>query len=170
MRPVTRVLAAENSFPRTIKGKQGNSLRPSIFLRVASVLTLLYCAGHTSGMPWTPAQGAGEMAVLEAMKSQHFETAGVTRTYWDFYYGFGVAITGYLLVQAVVLWQLAALAKSQTITLRPIIASLCVGFLVNAVIVWKFFFAIPLVMAVAITVSLGFAFFAAGRRQTSAGS
>ena len=49
-----------------------------------------------------------------------------------------------------------------------IIASLCIGFLVNAVIVWKFFFAIPLVMAAAITVALGLAFIAAGRRLTSA--
>ena len=143
-------------------------MRTSILLRVASVLTLLYCAGHTSGIPWTPAQGAGDMAVIEGMKSQHFEIVGVTRTYWDFYYGFGVAITGYLLVQAVVLWQLAALAKTHTVSLRPIIASLCVGFLVNTVILWKFFFAIPLVMAVAITVLLGFAFFAEGRRLTSA--
>jgi hypothetical protein len=143
-------------------------LRPSIFLRIASILTLLYCAGHASGIPWTPAQGAGEMAVLEAMKSQHFEIAGVTRTYWDFYYGFGVAIIGYLLVQAVVLWQLGPLAKTETVSVRPVIASFCVGFLVNAVIVWRFFFAIPIVISAAITVSLGFAFFAAGRRLTSA--
>ncbi len=143
-------------------------LRPSILLRIASVLTLLYCAGHASGMPWTPVQGAGEVAVLEAMKSQRFEIAGVTRTYWDFYYGFGVAIIGYLLVQAVVLWQLGGLAKTEAVSVRPIIASLCVGFLVNAVIVWRFFFAIPLVMAAAITLSLGLAFFAAGRRLTSA--
>ena len=139
-------------------------MRPTILLRVASVLTLLYAAGHTSGIPWTPVLGAGEMAVVEAMKSQHFEVVGATRTFWDFYYGFGVAITGYLLVQAVVLWQLAALAKSQAVSLRPIIASLGLGFLVNAVILWKFFFAIPLVLAVAITAVLGFAFFAADRR------
>jgi hypothetical protein len=148
--------------------RMGDFLRPTIFLRVASVLTLLYFAGHTSGIPWTPVQGPGEMAVVEAMKSQHFEVVGVTRTFWDFYYGFGVAITGYLLVQAVVLWQLAALAKTQSVSLRPIIASLCVGFLVNAVILWKFFFAIPLVLAIAITVVLGFAFFAADRRPERA--
>jgi hypothetical protein len=119
-------------------------------------------------MPGTPVQGAGEVAVLEAMKSQRFEIAGVTRTYWDFYYGFGIAIIGYLLVQAVVLWQLGGLAKTEAVSVRPIIASLCVGFLVNAVIVWRFFFAIPLVMAAAIALSLGLAFFAAGTRLTSA--
>jgi len=119
-------------------------------------------------VPWTPAQGPGELAVLKAMKSQSFEVAGVTRTYWDFYYGFGVAIIGYLLVQAIVLWQLGALATIETVSVRPIIASLCLGFLVNVVIVWRFFFPIPLIISAAITVSLGFAFFAAGRRLTSA--
>lgn len=66
-------------------------MRPSLFLRIASVLTLLYCAGHTSGIPWTPVKGAGEVAVLDAMKSQRFAFAGVTRTYWEFYYDFGIA-------------------------------------------------------------------------------
>ena len=66
------------------------------------------------------------------------------------------------------LWQLGALAKTETVSVRPIIASLCLGFLVNAVIVWRFFFAIPIVISAAITVSLGFAFFTADRRLTSA--
>ncbi len=140
-------------------------MRTSLLLRIASVLTLLYCAGHASGMPWTPVTGAGEVAVLDAMKSQRFEFVGVTRTYWDFYYGFGIAIIGYLLVQAVVLWQLAGLAKNEAVPLRPIIAALAAGFLFNALIVWKYFFAIPLICAAAITIVLGLAFFARGRRH-----
>jgi hypothetical protein len=38
------------------------------------------------------------------MKSHHFDAMGFSRTYWDFYYGFGLVISGYLLVQAVMLW------------------------------------------------------------------
>ncbi len=44
-------------------------MKTSLWLRIASILTLLYCAGHAAGMPWTPAQGPGEVTVLEAMKS-----------------------------------------------------------------------------------------------------
>src|SRR5713101_1616350 len=71
-------------------------MNSSTFLRVASIITLLYFAGHTAGIPWTPAVGPGEVAVLEAMKSHSFATQGFQRTYWDFYFGFGVIICGNL--------------------------------------------------------------------------
>jgi len=44
-------------------------MTPSFLLRIAAVITLLYCAGHTMGMPWTPATGPQEAAVLDAMKT-----------------------------------------------------------------------------------------------------
>ncbi len=77
------------------------------------------------------------------MKSHHFDAMGFSRTYWDFYYGFGLVISGYLLVQAVVLWQLASRAKADSVRVRPIIASFFVSFLVNAILVWKYFFTVP---------------------------
>jgi len=46
------------------------------------------------------------------MKSQHFLAQGATRTYWDFYFGFGVLIGVFLLIQAVALWQIGSLAKN----------------------------------------------------------
>ncbi len=112
-------------------------------LRVASVITFLYFAGHTLGIPWTPAVGPQEVTLLESMKSHHFDAMGFSRTYWDFYYGFGLVISGYLLVQAVVLWQLASRAKADSVRVRPIIASFFVSFLVNAILVWKYFFTVP---------------------------
>jgi hypothetical protein len=56
-------------------------MTPSLLLRIAAVITLLYCVGHTMGMPWTPAAGPQEAAVLEAMKTTQFDTMGSTRTY-----------------------------------------------------------------------------------------
>jgi pimeloyl-ACP methyl ester carboxylesterase len=40
---------------------------------------------------------------MRAPRSHSFEAEGFRRTYWDFYLGFGVIISAYLLVQAVVL-------------------------------------------------------------------
>jgi hypothetical protein len=51
-------------------------MKSSIFLRIASIITLLYFAGHTSGIPWTPDVGPGAVPVLEAMKSHSFEVIG----------------------------------------------------------------------------------------------
>lgn len=98
-------------------------MKPSILLRIASIITLLYFAGHTAGMPWTPAVGPGELPIIEAMKTHAFEAGGVTRTYWDFYFGFGVCISAFLLLQAVVLWQLGSLAKRDAVQARPFVAS-----------------------------------------------
>jgi hypothetical protein len=140
-------------------------MRTPLLLRIAAVITFLYFAGHTAGMPWTPAKGPGEMPVLEAMKSHAFDADGFKRTYWDFYFGFGVIISAYLLVLAMVLWQLGSLAKTDAVRVRPMVASFFVVFIVNAFLAWKYFFALPAVMTVAISVCLALAFVAAGRRN-----
>jgi hypothetical protein len=136
-------------------------MKPSILLRIAAILTLLYAAGHTMGMPWTPSTGPQQSALIEQMKSNPFEVMGSVRTYWDFYFGFGVAISAYLVVQAVVLWLLAPLASDNALRLRPIIAALFIAFAVNAVIVYMYFFVVPLILALAIAVCLALAFISA---------
>ncbi len=119
-------------------------------------------------MPWTPVVGPQELAVIDAMKSIRFDVMGSSRTYWDFYFGFGVAISFYLAVQAVVLWQLAALARTAPKQVRPTIAAFFIGFVANAIVVWKYFFAVPLVLAVAIAICLALAFVSLGRREAAA--
>jgi len=142
-------------------------MNASLLLRVAAVITFLYFAGHTAGIPWTPGGAPADMRVLEAMKSHSFDVEGFTRTYWDFYFGFGIIISVYVLALAVVLWQLGSLAKTDAIRVRPIIASIFVAFVVNAAIAWRFFFAIPVGVTVAISVCLALAFVMAGRRKAT---
>lgn len=137
------------------------------FLRVAAVLTLLYCAGHTMGMPWTPYTDPEATSVLEAMKGHRFEAEGFKGTYWDLYFGFGLVISVYLLVQAVVLWQVASLAKADAVRARPVVASFLIAFVVNAVLSWKYFFAVPVVMAGLIAICLATALGLARRTQVA---
>ena len=54
-------------------------MKAPLFLRIAAVITFLYFAGHTAGIPWTPAVGPNELPVLEAMKNQTFEAEGFKR-------------------------------------------------------------------------------------------
>jgi len=135
----------------------GSDMSPSLLLRIAAVLTLLYCAGHTMGMPWTPSVRPQDIAVLDAMKSDRFEVLGSTRSYWDFYIGFGISISVYLALQAIVLWQLAPLAKEAGARVRPIIGVFLAGFVANALVVWLYFFWVPLVFAIAIATTLAWA-------------
>jgi uncharacterized membrane protein len=139
-------------------------MKTPILLRVASIFTLLFAAGHTLGgmQSWSP---AGDTAVLQAMRSFRFDAEGVSRTYWDFYIGFGLIISVFLLVQAVVLWQLAAVAKKHPNEIRPIVGVLMLAMLANAALSWKFFFAVPVILAIAIAVALGLAL--AARQPTA---
>src|SRR6516162_6660322 len=140
-------------------------MKPFHFLRAAAVFTLLYCAGHTIGMPWTPYTDAVATSVLETMKTHSFEDQGFKGTYWDLYFGFGLIISVYLLVQAVVLWQVASLAKTDAIRVRPIVVSFLVAFVINAALSWKYFFIVPVVLAVLTAICLAIALLLAGRTQ-----
>src|ERR1700752_4364000 len=97
-------------------------MKPSHWLRIASVIALLFAAGHSMGAmeSWSP---PGETDVLEAMRSFRFDAMGVTRTYWDFYFGFGLFISVFLLLQAILLWQLSAIAMTDPARARPLIAT-----------------------------------------------
>lgn len=139
-------------------------MRPSLLLRIASILTLLFAAGHTAGglSFWSP---AGETEVLSAMRSFRFDAGGISRTYLDFYLGFGFIIGVYLLIQAAALWQLASIAKSDALSARPLIGSFLLAPVASAVLSWRFIFVGPVVSFIVIAICLGLAFYAAGKRS-----
>ena len=124
------------------------------WIRAASAVTLLYAIGHSAGYPWTPVVGPREAAVIQGMKSLTVKVGGASRSYWDFYEGFGIALGALLLFQAIVLWQLAAVAGSEWGRVRAILLSFGAAFVVNAVIVAKYFFALPLILALSIVACL----------------
>src|SRR5262252_3390187 len=90
-------------------------------LRIAAVISVLFTAGHTMGglNKWSP---MGDNAVLNAMTDVRFDTMGANRSYLDFFMGFGWSISVFMLMQSILLWQLASLAKTDAARLRPMIA------------------------------------------------
>ena len=64
----------------------------ALWLQVASVWALLFTAGHTMGArkDWSP---FGDSDVLKAMRNVRFDFQGVSRTYLDFYVGFGYTLS-----------------------------------------------------------------------------
>ena len=142
-------------------------MKTVILLRIASITSALFAAGHTAGasQSWSP---PGETEVLRAMRSFQFNADGVSRTYWDFYMGFGFIISVYLFLQAVLLWQLATSAKTQPLRVRPLIASFFFASFASALLSLRFIFAIPVMFSGLITVCLGVALLTA-RAEKSAG-
>jgi len=139
-------------------------MKPSLWLRATSIISFLFAVGHTLGglKSWSP---IGENDVFRAMRSFRFETAGVSRTYLEFYLGFGFILSVYLFLQAVLVWQLATIAKADPLRTRPLIASFFVASVVSAFLSWKFIFAVPAVFSAVIAACFGFTFFLAGKGE-----
>ena len=126
-------------------------MKPQLLLRIAAVLTLIHAVLHTvGGLLGEPSHGPEERAVIAAMKASVFDFMGSPRTYWDFYFGFGLFLSVGLVLQAVLLWQLAALAKSDPAKARPFMISLFLAFVaaILALVAWS---AITLYLVVGVT-------------------
>lgn len=138
-------------------------MRPTLFLRIASVLTFIHAALHTIGGVFGGAAPGAQQAAVAAMKANEFVAMGVTRCYWDFYMGLGLAVSVFLTVEAVVFWQLGSLAKTDALRLRLVFATFLVGYLGVAVVSYKDFFAGPVITEMLIALCLGMAIYSASR-------
>src|SRR6266852_1677740 len=98
-------------------------MRTVLFLRIASVLTFIHAALHTIGGVFGGAAPGVQQATVAVMKANEFPVMGVMRSYGDFYLGFGLVVSVFLTVEAVVFWQLSSLAKTDAPRLRSILVT-----------------------------------------------
>jgi hypothetical protein len=144
-------------------------MRTVLFLRIASVLTLIHAVLHTIGGVFGGAAPGPQQAAVTAMQVNQFPVMGVTRTFWDFYMGLGLAGSVSMTVEAVVFWQLSSLAKTDALRLRPVLATFLIGFLGVAVVSYRYFFVAPVIVEVLIALCLGLAIAYAKQRTAAAG-
>jgi hypothetical protein len=132
----------------------------TLLLRIASVISLVFTAGHTVGglRKWSP---MGENEVLKAMTEVRFDTMGANRSYLDFFMGFGWSISVLMLLQTVLLWQFASLARADPARVRPMIAVFGLATLATGVIAWRFIFPIPALFSSALLIVLSAAYIVA---------
>jgi hypothetical protein len=132
-------------------------MKPVIFLRIASVLTMIHAVLHTIGGVFGGAAPGVQQATVAMMKANEFAVMGVTRSYWDFYRGLGLVVSVFLTLEAVVFWQLGSLAKTDALRLRPVLATFSIGYLGAAVVSYRYFFAGPVITEILIALCLGLA-------------
>jgi uncharacterized membrane protein len=139
----------------------------TIWLRISSIITFLFAAGHTLGglKYWSP---MGDNAVLQAMRSVRFDTMGANRSYFDFYMGFGYSLSVTQVMLAILLWQLAALARTNAPGVRPMIAVIILAVAASSVIAWQFILPVPALFSLVQLASLAVAFVVARRNSASA--
>jgi hypothetical protein len=132
-------------------------MKPVIFLRIASVLTMIHAVLHTIGGVFGGAAPGVQQATVAVMKANEFAVLGAMRSYWDFYRGLGLVVTVFLAMEAVVFWQLGSLAKADALRLRPVLATFSIGYLGAAVVSYRYFFAGPVITEILIALCLGLA-------------
>jgi hypothetical protein len=79
---------------------------------------------------------------------------GFSRTYWDFYVGFGLFVSVILLLAMVLAWQLGGLRKESLALMRGTAWTFPLCFAAITVLSWKYFFIIPIVFSIVITLCL----------------
>jgi hypothetical protein len=87
-------------------------MKAAVPFRIAAVLLILFAAGHTYGFLHFQPPTAEAMAVRAAMTNVTFHVGGREHSYADFYRGFGLFVTAYLLFAAVLAWELPRLLVS----------------------------------------------------------
>ncbi len=125
-------------------------MKGSILYRIASVLIVIFAAGHTVGFRKSDPQWRVD-ALLASMRSIHFQTQGFDRTYWDFYTGFGLFVSVFLIFAAVAAWQLGGLPVSELVRLRGMAWALAICFVAATFLSWRYFFLAPIVFSAVIS-------------------
>jgi hypothetical protein len=123
---------------------KGAFVTSRVLYRIAAALILLFDIGHSAGFPWSdPKWGVDTIAV----RSSHFQIFGFSRTYSDFYVGFGLFVSVFLLLAAVLAWQLGNVPAQTQSLVRATAWVLSLSFVAVTVLSWMYFFAIPIVFA-----------------------
>jgi hypothetical protein len=132
-------------------------------LRIAAAISLLFTVGHSIGglQKWSP---FGDNAVFQAMSGVHFHAMGVTRSYLDLYLGLGWSLSVFMLLQTVLLWQLAALARTSAAQVRPMIAAFALATLATGLIAWRLVLPVPALCSAALLLALVAAYWSARPR------
>jgi hypothetical protein len=129
----------------------------TLLLKIASVISLLFALGHSLGgtKRWSP---MGENDVLTSMATVRFDVMGTSRSYLDFFMGFGWSLSVFLLLQSALLWQLSSLARSDGSQARPMIAMFAIATLVSTVIAWRLILPVPAIFSAVLLLVLIAAF------------
>jgi hypothetical protein len=88
------------------------------------------------------------------MQTTHFYFMGFSRTYWDFYVGFGLFVSVFLLLAAVLAWQLGRLPPESLALMRGITWAFALCFAAITVLNWRYFFILPIAFSIVITLCL----------------
>ena len=129
-------------------------MTPSLLYRIASVLLVLYAAGHTFGFQHVDPRW-GVDALVNGLRTTRFTVQGRwERTYWGFILGFGYFCTVLMLFTALLAWQLGGLPRATLATIPVITWGFAVTYVAATAVTMRYFFSAPIVFSSLVTICL----------------
>jgi hypothetical protein len=122
----------------------GFRVNTAIIVRGAAFLAALQGIAHGAlFITARPHHGDTEVSVIAAMKDNPFFAGGLS--YWDYYFGYGLIAAAVCIVEAVLCWQLATVAKTQPLLVRPMLVLFAVANVGHALLLARYFkFPLPI--------------------------
>jgi uncharacterized protein YndB with AHSA1/START domain len=138
--------------------------------RIAAALLVVYALAHTGGaLLNTPHFSPAADTVLTAMRTVQFPASGVERTWFHFFFGFGLIDSVFFLVSAAIAWFLGGRSLAERGAVKPVIWALFLGYAASIPIILKDFFLMPLIFSMLITACFGIECWRAARSAPARG-
>jgi hypothetical protein len=123
--------------------------------RIAAAVFVLFAAGHTIGFLKFKPPTAEALAVRDAMTNVHFHVGHATFSYGNFYIGFGLYVTAYLLFSAFLAWHLGGLARSSPQAVGALGWVFCGVQVASLILSASYFSVVPAVLSGLLAACLG---------------
>jgi hypothetical protein len=118
----------------------------SLLYRISSLLLVLFALGHTIGFRQVDPQWGAD-TVVSGMRGVRFEVQSFNRTYWDFFTGFGLFVSVFLLFAAVLAWRFGSMSPERLSAIPVERWSFALCFVLIAGLTWRYFFVAPGVLS-----------------------
>jgi hypothetical protein len=132
-------------------------MKATVLYRIACVLLILFAVGHTVGFLTFKAPSPEARAVWDTMNNVHFHVRSGSFSYGDFYIGFGLFVSAYMLFSAFLAWHLGALAGKNPQAIGALGWALFAVQVASLVLSWIYFSAPPVVFSALVAACVGWA-------------
>ena len=126
---------------------------------------MLFALGHTVGFRRVDARWNAN-SVVNSMRSISFEVQGFNRSYWDFFSGFGLFVSVFLIFAAILAWQFGSMSPERLLAIPVERWSFAICFVLIAALTWRYFFVAPGVFSTLVALALVGAAWLGGWQRT----
>jgi hypothetical protein len=137
-------------------GNEDTKMTVARLLRIDAVIFLLFAAGHWFFSPWVIGVDGHALEALSAAAKSSYPVFGFMRSYWDFHVGFGHMAGVTFVMEAALLWFLAAIADGAS-SIKRLLGVLVIANIATAALQVAYFFWPPIILSVLATVILAMA-------------